>query len=119
VERFKHVTYNTANVYPILSTLQLMPAIAILTNHAWFLTLQLHLTKVIKHVQAKHADVTLRQSQDKLIWMMAKGLTLRKNLKALTQEHALTSREFNQHFSIDSKSGKGRTLFVQLPLHSI
>jgi signal transduction histidine kinase len=83
--------------------------------------LQEHLTNVVKHAEAKHVEVILRQSQDKLILVVVdegKGFDTAKKAEGIGLRNMRSRAEsLKGIFSIDSQPGKGSTLFVQLPLH--
>lgn len=85
--------------------------------------LQEHLTNVVKHAEAKHVEVTLRQSQDKLTLVVmddGKGFDTAKKAEGLGLRNMRSRAESLMGiFSIDSQPGKGSTLFVQLPLLNI
>jgi PAS domain S-box-containing protein len=83
--------------------------------------LQEHLTNVVKHAQAKHVEVTLRQSQEKLTLVVVddgKGFDTTQKSDGIGLRNMRSRAESLMGiFSIDSQIGKGSTLFVQLPLH--
>lgn len=81
--------------------------------------LQEHLTNVVKHAEAKHVEVTLRQSQDKLTLTVVddgKGFDTAQKSEGIGLRNMRSRAESLMGiFSIDSQPGKGSTLFVQLP----
>jgi PAS domain S-box-containing protein len=83
--------------------------------------LQEHLTNVVKHAKAKHVEVTLRQSQDKLTLGVVddgKGFDMAQKSEGIGLRNMRSRAESLMGiFCIDSQPGKGCTLFVQLPLH--
>lgn len=85
--------------------------------------LQEHLTNIVKHAEAKHVEVTLRQSQDKLTLIVVddgKGFDTTQKSEGIGLRNMRSRAESLMGlFSIDSQPGKGSTLFVQLPLHRI
>ncbi|MGZ5286305.1 MAG: PAS domain-containing sensor histidine kinase [Flavisolibacter sp.] len=85
--------------------------------------LQEHLTNVVKHAGAKHVEVTLRQSQDKLTLVVVddgKGFDTAQKSEGIGLRNMRSRAESLMGiFSIDSQPGKGSTLFVQLPLQRI
>jgi signal transduction histidine kinase len=89
------------------------------TRLAVYRILQEHLTNVVKHAEAKHVEVTLRQSQDKLTLVVVddgKGFdTTQKSAGIGLRNMRSRAESLMGIFSIDSQPGKGSTLFVQLP----
>ncbi|TCJ14591.1 PAS domain S-box protein [Flaviaesturariibacter flavus] len=85
--------------------------------------LQEQLTNVVKHADAKHVEVTLRQSQDKLTLVVAddgKGFDTAQKSAGIGLRNMRTRAESLMGlFSIASQPGKGSTLFVQLPLQAL
>lgn len=81
--------------------------------------LQEHLTNVVKHAEAKHVEVTLRRSQDKLTLVVVddgKGFDTAQRSEGIGLRNMRSRAESLMGiFSIDSQPGKGSTLFVQLP----
>lgn len=78
-----------------------------------------HLTNVVKHAEAKHVEVTLRQSQDKLTLIVVddgKGFDTTQKTEGIGLRNMRSRAESLMGlFSIDSQPGEGSTLFVQLP----
>ncbi|MDB5206134.1 MAG: hypothetical protein JWR72_1209 [Flavisolibacter sp.] len=85
--------------------------------------LQEHLTNVVKHAEAKHVEVTLRQSQEKVTLVVVdngKGFDTAQNSDGIGLRNMRSRAESLMGiFSIDSQPGKGSSLFVQLPFHQI
>lgn len=81
--------------------------------------LQEHLTNVVKHAEAKHVEVTLRQSQEKLTLIVVddgKGFDTTQKAEGIGLRNMRSRAESLMGiFCIDSQPGKGCTLFVQLP----
>ncbi len=92
-------------------------------KQAVYRILQEHLTNVVKHAGAKHVEVTLRQSQDRLTLVVVddgKGFdTTQKSAGIGLRNMCSRAESLMGIFSIDSQPGKGSTLYVQLPLHNI
>lgn len=91
-------------------------------KQAIYRILQENLTNVIKHAEAGHVEVTLRQSQDKLTLIVTddgKGFDTTQKSEGIGLKNMRSRAESLMGiFSIDSQPGKGSTLFVQLPLDS-
>lgn len=89
------------------------------TKLAVYRILQEHLTNVVKHAEAKHVEVTLRQSRDKLTLIVVddgKGFDTTQKTKGIGLRNMCSRAEsLTGIFSIDSQPGKGSTLFVQFP----
>jgi signal transduction histidine kinase len=89
------------------------------TKLAVFRILQEHLTNVVKHAKAKHVEVTLRQSEDKLTLIVVddgKGFDTTQMSEGIGLRNMRSRAEsLLGIFSINSQPGKGSTLFVQLP----
>ena len=85
--------------------------------------LQEHLTNVVKHAEARHVEVTLRQSEYKLTLIVVdegKGFDTTKKSEGIGLRNMRSRAESLMGiFTIDSEPGKGSTLFVQLPLQGI
>ena len=81
--------------------------------------LQEHLTNMVKHAEAKHVEITLRQSLDKLTLVVVddgKGFDTTQKSEGIGLRNMRSRAESLMGiFSIDSQPGKGSTLFVQLP----
>lgn len=81
--------------------------------------LQEHMTNVVKHAEAKHVEVTLRQTQEKLTLVVVddgKGFdTTQKSAGIGLRNMRSRAESLMGIFSVDSEPGKGSTLFVQLP----
>ncbi|HWJ30634.1 MAG TPA: ATP-binding protein, partial [Flavisolibacter sp.] len=84
--------------------------------------LQEHLTNVVKHAKAKHVEVTLQQSQDKLTMVVVddgKGFDTAQKQEGIGLRNMRSRAESLMGiFSITSQPGKGSTLYVQLPLNN-
>ncbi len=89
------------------------------TKLAVYRILQEHLTNVVKHAEAKHVEITLQQSQDKVTLIVVDD---GKGFDSTQQSEGIGLRNMRSRaeslmgiFTIDSQPGKGSTLFVQLP----
>jgi len=85
--------------------------------------LQEHLTNIVRHAEAKHVEITLRQSKEKLTLVAVddgKGFDSAKKSEGIGLRNMRSRAESLMGiFCIDSQPGKGSTLFVQLPLEQI
>ena len=84
--------------------------------------LQEHLTNVVKHAKAKHVEVTLQQSQDKLTMVVVddgKGFDTAQKQEGIGLRNMRSRAESLMGiFSITSQPGKGSTFYLQLPLNN-
>lgn len=90
------------------------------TKLAVYRILQEHLTNVVKHAEAKHIEVILRQSQEKLTLIVVddgKGFDTAQKSEGIGLRNMRSRAESLMGiFFIASQPGKESTLFVQLPL---
>jgi PAS domain S-box-containing protein len=85
--------------------------------------LQEHLTNVVKHAQAKHVEVTLRQSQEKLTLVVVddgNGFDTAQKSEGIGLRNMRSRAESLMGiFCVDSQPGEGSSLFVQLPFDHV
>lgn len=109
------ITFNTEQFTSLLENEKIKQAV--------YRILQEHLTNVVKHSKAKHVEVILRKSQDKLTLIVkddGKGFDTAQTSEGIGLRNMRSRAESLMGiFSMDSQPGGGSTLFVQLPLQNI